>query len=75
MKPYTLRAAIHDAKVFNQLRWEYRRTKKNRKHSPSELSRYLGTERHFTLAARSFGGLRRRWQHAVEILAIILLLR
>jgi len=30
MKHYTLRTLIHDAKVFNQLRREYRRTKKNR---------------------------------------------
>jgi Spy/CpxP family protein refolding chaperone len=28
MKRYTLRAAIHDAKIFNQLRLEYRRTNK-----------------------------------------------
>jgi hypothetical protein len=76
MKPYTLRAAIHDAKIFNQLRREYRRTKKNHKHSSSGwLSRHLAGMRHFTVTARSFGGLRRRWQHAVEILAIILLLR
>ena len=34
MKRYTLRAAIHDALVLNQLRREYRRTEKNRrKHS------------------------------------------
>jgi hypothetical protein len=77
MKRYTLRAAIHDAAIFNQLRWEYRRTKKDRrKHSPSGwLSRYLAEMRHCTVAARSFGRLRRRWQHAVEILAIIILLR
>ena len=31
MKRYTLRALIHDAKVFNQLRLEYRRTKKDRR--------------------------------------------
>ena len=29
MKRYTLRRLIHDAKVFNQLRLEYRRTNKN----------------------------------------------
>ena len=28
MKRYTLRALIHDAKIFNQLRLEYRRTNK-----------------------------------------------
>jgi hypothetical protein len=31
MKRYTLRALIHDAKIFNQLRLEYRQTKKNRR--------------------------------------------
>jgi hypothetical protein len=31
MKRYTLRMLIHDAKVFNQLRWEYRQAKKNRR--------------------------------------------
>jgi hypothetical protein len=31
MKRYTLRAAIHDSKIFNQLRREYRRTKKSRR--------------------------------------------
>ena len=43
MKRYTLRMLIHDAKIFNQLRREYRRTKKNRRrHSPFDwLSRYL----------------------------------
>ena len=43
MKRYTLRAAIHDAKIFNQLRLEYRRTKRNRrKRFPSGwLSRCL----------------------------------
>jgi Spy/CpxP family protein refolding chaperone len=43
MKRYTLRALIHDAKVFNQLRLEYRRTNENRcKDSFSGwLSRYL----------------------------------
>ncbi len=43
MKRYTLRAAIHDAAILNQLRLEYRRTNKNwRKDSPSRwLSRYL----------------------------------
>jgi hypothetical protein len=29
MKRYTLRGLIHDAKVFNQLWLEYRRTNKN----------------------------------------------
>ena len=28
MKRYTLRGLIHDAKIFNQLRLEYRRTKR-----------------------------------------------
>ena len=43
MKRYTLRALIHDAKVFNQLRLEYRRTKKERRKESSFdwLSRYL----------------------------------
>jgi hypothetical protein len=43
MKRYTLRGLIHDAKVFNQLRLDYRRTKKEgRKESCSDwLSRYL----------------------------------
>ena len=50
MKRYTLRAAIHDAKIFDQLRREYRRTRKNRrKHSPSGwLSRYLAGMKTFT---------------------------
>jgi hypothetical protein len=30
MKRYTLRALIHDAKIFNQLRLEYRRTCRRR---------------------------------------------
>ena len=44
MKRYTLRAAIHDARIFNQLRLEYRRTNKNRRKDSSSawLSRYLG---------------------------------
>jgi Spy/CpxP family protein refolding chaperone len=44
MKRYTLRAAIHDAKIFNRLRLEYRRTNKNRRKDSSTgwLSRYLG---------------------------------
>jgi hypothetical protein len=76
MKRYTLRTAVHDAQIFNELRREYRRTKKNHNHSPfGWLSRYLADMRHFTVATRSFGRLRRRWQHAVEILAIIVLLR
>ena len=43
MKRYTLGMLIHDAKVFNQLRKEYRRTKKNqrRRSSPGWLLRYL----------------------------------
>ncbi|PYK40890.1 MAG: hypothetical protein DME60_06330 [Verrucomicrobia bacterium] len=49
MKRYTLRALIHDAKIFNQLRLEYRQTKKNRRKDTSSdwLSRYLaGMRRH-----------------------------
>jgi Spy/CpxP family protein refolding chaperone len=44
MKRYTLRTAIHDAKIFNRLRLEYRRTNKNRRKDSSSgrLSRYLG---------------------------------
>jgi hypothetical protein len=76
MKLYTLRTAIHDAQIFNQLRREYLRIRKNHKHSPfGWLSRCLAGIRHSTVAARSFGRLRMRWQHAVEILAIIILLR
>ena len=43
MKRYTLRALIHDAKIFNQLRLEYRRSKKDRpQNAPlGYLSRYL----------------------------------
>jgi Spy/CpxP family protein refolding chaperone len=43
MKRYTLRALIHDAKVFNQLQLEHRRTNKNRRKESSSgwLSRYL----------------------------------
>ena len=35
MKRYTLRAAIHDAKIFNRLRLEYRQTKKDRRKDTS----------------------------------------
>ena len=35
MKRYTLRMLIHDAKVFNQLRLEYRRANKNRRKDAS----------------------------------------
>jgi hypothetical protein len=35
MKRYSLRAAIHDTTIFNQLRLEYRRTNKNRGKDPS----------------------------------------
>jgi hypothetical protein len=31
MKRYTIRTLIHDAKIFNQLRVEYRQAKKNRR--------------------------------------------
>jgi hypothetical protein len=43
MKRYTLRAAIHYAEIFNQLRLEYRRSKKRRRKDSSSgwLSRYL----------------------------------
>jgi len=43
MKRYTLQMLIHDARVFNQLRLEYRRAKKNRRKNASSdwLSRYL----------------------------------
>ena len=43
MKRYTLRALIHDAKVFNQLRLNYRQSKKDRRKNASSgyLSRYL----------------------------------
>jgi hypothetical protein len=43
MKHYTIRGLIHDAKVFNQLRLEYRQAnKKQRKHaSLGWLVRYL----------------------------------
>jgi hypothetical protein len=49
MKRDTLRALIHDAKIFNQLRLEYRQTKKNWRKDTSSgwLSRYLaGMRRH-----------------------------
>jgi len=35
MKRYSFRAAIHDTKIFNQLRSEFRRTNKNRSKDPS----------------------------------------
>jgi hypothetical protein len=43
MKRYTLQVLIHDARVFNQLRMEYRRAKKNRRKDTGAawLSRYL----------------------------------
>jgi hypothetical protein len=43
MKRYTLRALIHDAKIFSQLRLEYRLSKKDRRKNASlgYLSRYL----------------------------------
>ena len=49
MKRYTLQMLIHDAKVFNQMRLEYRRARKNRRKNAftDGLSRY-------------FGGIRRR---------------
>ena len=47
MKRYTLRMLIHDAKVFNQLRLEYRRAKKNRRKDAAAawLPRYFGGTR------------------------------
>ena len=43
MKRYTLRGLIHDAKIFNQLRLEHRRTKKDRRKNAFSdwLSRYM----------------------------------
>jgi hypothetical protein len=35
MKRYTLRGLIHDAKIFNQLRLEYRQAKKNQRKDTS----------------------------------------
>jgi len=55
MKHYTLRTLIHDAKVFNQLRREYRRTKKNR-----------GTSSEPDWRSRCLAGMRRcarAWQN------------
>ena len=49
MKRYTLRAAIHDAKIFNRLRLEYRQSNKDRREISS--SSWL---------SRSLSGLRRR---------------
>ncbi len=37
MKRYTLRGLIHDAKLFNQLRREYRRDKKKRRKDPAPV--------------------------------------
>jgi hypothetical protein len=50
MKRYTLRAAIHDARIFKQLRREYHWSKENlRKHSPSGwVSISVTAMRHFT---------------------------
>ena len=47
MKRYTLRALIHDSKIFNQLRVEHGQTKKNRRKDTSSdwLSRYLAGAR------------------------------
>ena len=47
MKRYTIRGLIHDIKVLNQLRLEYRETKKKRrKHASSDwLYRYLAGKR------------------------------
>jgi hypothetical protein len=45
MKHYTLRMLIHDAKLFNQLCREYRRTRKNLRtsSSPDWRSRHLAS--------------------------------
>ena len=45
MKRYTLRGLIHDLKIFNQLRLESRRTKRDqRKNAASDwLSRYFAS--------------------------------
>jgi|SRR6266540_4129012 len=47
MKRYTLRAALHDAAILNQLRLEYRRANKNRRKDSFSrwLSRYLTSVR------------------------------
>jgi hypothetical protein len=47
MKRYTIRAALHDIKILNRLRLEYRRANKNRrKDSPFRwLSLYLTSVR------------------------------
>ena len=47
MKRYTLQMLIHDARVFNQLRLEYRRARKNRRKDATAawLSRYFGGTR------------------------------
>ena len=49
MKHYTLRALIHDAKIFNQLRLEYRRSKKERRKNAS--SGYLASPSSLTQMA------------------------
>lgn len=41
MQHYSLRAAIHDTKVFNQLRLEYRQAKKNRRKDAAAILRAL----------------------------------
>jgi hypothetical protein len=45
MKRYTLRMLIHDAKIFNQLRQEYRQAKKKRSTRAGSgwLFRYLAS--------------------------------
>ena len=49
MKRYTLRMLIHDARIFNRLRSEYRRTNNNRRKDlfSDWVSRYLIGTRHF----------------------------
>jgi hypothetical protein len=65
MKRYTLRALIHDAKIFNQLRLEYRQTKKNRRKDASfgGLSRYLAGMRRRAGALEDAAAFLRRQMH------------
>ena len=60
MKRYTLGALIHDAKIFNQLRSEYRRKQRNdrRKHaSLGHLSRHLNLKIALRMIPRYARGL------------------
>ena len=60
MKRYTLRGLIHDAKVFNQLRLEYRRTNKTQSKDASSgwLLGYLTGMRR---RARALAGGKNIW--------------